>query len=89
MSAGKGIAGHGNGQPPMPVQVQVTTTVTFMGAHINIAHQPDGGRQLEIIDKGSATVYVVPLTSEVARELGSALMSVIPTAKPGDMPRPA
>lgn len=89
MSDTKGIAGHGgNGAPPpqQTVQIQLTRKIEFVNAQVLSGRTPDGNGFLQIIDPGSATLYMIQLSPEDARSIGNALASTVPIASPGDMP---
>jgi hypothetical protein len=75
----------GTGSGPATRQIAVTRQITFVGCTVAVEKLPNGGRQLQIIDPGSATVYLATLEADNAREIGHALSSAVPIASPGDV----
>jgi hypothetical protein len=73
--------GHGRRKGPEPqpaqgMQIPITRQVTFLSSMIQVAPQPDGGKQLTIIDAPGATAYVLPLTPEAAQDISRKLAGV-------------
>lgn len=87
MNAGKGIAGHGQGNgAPQQVQIQLTREVRFLAAMIDVKRLPSGTALIEIVDPGSGTVYHAEITGEAARDIGRKLISTVPVAGADQMP---
>jgi len=79
---------NGNSQPPpvQEVQVPVTKQINCNGWSVNVAHAPDGGRILQLVDPGAGAVYLLPLSPEGARNVGKLLISSVPVAGADEMP---
>jgi hypothetical protein len=69
------------------VQVPVTKQILFQGCAIEVGKLEGGGRQLQIVDPASGTVYLFPLSPEAARKIGNDLFSAVPIARAGEVPK--
>jgi hypothetical protein len=78
---------NGNSQPPVhEVQIPITKQVNCSGWQVGVVNSPDGNRILQVIDPGASAVYLIPLSPDLARELGGKLISAVPVAGVNEMP---